>query len=101
MNANPNLQCVVIVTESVIETRLLRDLERCGARGWTITAARGEGPAHKRLSDVEGGHIRIETLVSDDCAERIWLVLEADYFRDYAITAWSYDVHVQRFGRYA
>lgn len=100
MNANPNLQCVVIVTESVIEGRLLRDLERCGARGWTITAARGQGPAHQRLSDVEGGHIRIETLVSDDVAERIWSVLGAEYFRDYAITAWSYDVQVQRADRY-
>jgi len=100
MGERRTLQCVVIVTESVLEARLLRDLERCGARGWTIVAARGQGPAHQRLSDVEGGHIRIETLVSDAVAERIWEMLDSEYFRDYAITTWCYPVDVQRVDRY-
>ncbi len=101
MNTTPNLQCIVIIAESVVEARLLRDLDRCGARGWTITAARGQGPAHQRLSEVEGGSIRIETLVNDNSAARIWAMLSADYFHDYAITAWSYDVQVQRSSRYS
>lgn len=101
MNSQPNLQCIVIITESVLEARLLRDIERCGARGWTVSAVRGQGPAHQRLSDVEGGHIRIETVISDDAADRIWAMLETSYFPDFAMTAWSYDVHVQRSHRYS
>jgi hypothetical protein len=39
--------------------------------------------------------------VSQDVAQRIWAVLADDYFADYALTAWSYDVNVARLDRYA
>lgn len=92
--------CVVVVAEAVLEPGLLADLEHCGARGWTITASRGHGPRNRRVSEVEGGNIRIETLVSPETAARIWERLEDRYFQHYAITAWQYDVHVARMDRY-
>jgi len=100
MTPRVQVQCLVIVTESVLETRLLRALETCGARGWTITTARGHGPRDRRVSDLEGGQLRIETLVSEDVAERIWSVLADDFFAEYAVTAWSYPAMVQRPARY-
>lgn len=92
--------CMVIVAESVLEQPLLRDLSACGALGWTITASRGRGPRNRRVSELEGGSIRVETLVSPAVAERIWDILEERYFASYAITAWQQPVTVARSARY-
>ena len=92
--------CVTIVAEAILEGRLVGDLHSAGALGWTITTARGEGPRGRRVSDFEGGNVRVETLVSEDVAERIWSLLSADYFPNYAITAWTYHVQVARPDRY-
>jgi hypothetical protein len=92
--------CFVIVAETVLEPRLLRSLTACGVSGWTITDARGHGPRNRRVSEIEGGNVRIETLVSDQVAERIWSVLEAEYFDHYAISAWTLQVGVARTERY-
>lgn len=100
MTGRRKIQCVVIVTESVLEAKLLRTLEQAGSRGWTISTARGRGPNDSRISDIDGGQIRVETLVSEEVAERIWGLLEGMYFHDYAMAAWSYDVAVHRVERY-
>ena len=92
--------CVVIVAESILESRLVDDLKAAGALGWTITAARGQGPRERRVSEIEGGNVRVETLVSPQVATRIWELLSADYFSDYAIAAWTHDVQVARPERY-
>jgi nitrogen regulatory protein P-II 2 len=92
--------CMVIVAESVLEQGLLRDLASCGALGWTVTASRGHGPRNRRVSELEGGNIRVETLVSATVAQRIWDVLEERYFASYAIAAWQHEVVVAREERY-
>jgi nitrogen regulatory protein P-II 2 len=92
--------CMVIVAESVLEQSLLRDLSACGALGWTVTASRGHGPRNRRMSEIEGGNIRVETLVSAAVAMRIWDVLEDRYFTSYAIAAWQHEVVVARAERY-
>ena len=65
MTTGHDVICFVIVAESLLEARLLDGLATCGAHGWTVTAARGQGPRNRRVSEVEGGNIRVETLVSD------------------------------------
>lgn len=92
--------CVTIVAESILEGRLVEDLRSAGALGWTITSAHGEGPRGRRVSDFEGGNVRVETLVSEEVAERIWRRLADDYFPNYAITAWTNEVRVARPDRY-
>ncbi|HEV8024660.1 MAG TPA: hypothetical protein VGP37_07235 [Candidatus Nanopelagicales bacterium] len=92
--------CVTIVAESILEARLVEDLRVAGALGWTITPARGQGPRDRRVSEIEGGNVRVETLVSAEVAERIWAVLTSDYFANYAIAAWTNDVCVARPERY-
>jgi nitrogen regulatory protein P-II 2 len=92
--------CLTIVAEAVLEQRLLSDVQAAGARGWTITPAKGEGPLSRRISELEGGNIRVEVLGAPNVINRIWQLLVADYFPNYAIAAWSHEVHVARPERY-
>ena len=96
MNAKARVTCLTIVAESVLEQRLVESLRRAGARGWTITPAHGKGPRNRRVSDMEGGNIRIEVIASDETIEGIWGALESDYFPQYAVIAWEQAVHVAR-----
>ncbi len=91
---------LTIVAESLIESRLVEDLTSCGVVGWTITPARGVGPANRRLSEVEGGNIKIEVLASEEVARDVWDLLRNKYFPHYAVTAWQSSVLVSRFDRY-
>lgn len=93
--------CLTIVAESVISERLLEAISACGARGWTTSMAEGHGPSGHGVSGIEGGNVRLETLVSEEVATRIWEVLERDYFPHYAVSAWEYDVKVARLARYS
>ena len=92
--------CLTIVVESVLEQRLVDGLARCGARGWTITAARGHGPGHTGMTEVEGGSSRIEVLASPEVAARIWDLMRTDFFPHYSMAAWEYPVTVARIERY-
>ena len=96
-----SVTCLTIVAESVLEDRLLSAIEECGARGWTVSMAQGHGPSHHGVSGIEGGNVRVETLVTEDVAARIWSALEADFFPHYAVSAWAYDVRVARMARYS
>lgn len=100
MSEESGVVCVTIVAESYIESRLLEGLAASGARGWTVTPARGMGPKHSGLSEIEGGSIRVEVLASPGVAERIWQLLRDDYFTNYSIAAWEYPVTVARVERY-
>lgn len=99
--SEPNAVLVTIVTESVLESRLTRDIESCGSRGWTITDARGHGPRNRRASELEGGNIRLETLVTREVATSIMDLLAREYFPSYAVAAWTAPVLVSRLERYA
>lgn len=100
MEPRGSVTCVTIVAEAVVETRLLDGLSASGARGWTVTAARGMGPRNLGVSEIEGGSIRVEVLASRTVAERIWELLREDYFTNYSIAAWEYPVRVDRAERY-
>jgi len=96
-----SVTCLTVVAESVLEERLLAMIETCGARGWTVSMAQGHGPSHHGVSGIEGGNVRVETLVTEDVATRIWTALESDFFPHYAVSAWAYDVRVARMARYS
>lgn len=98
-----NLQSVTLLTivaESLIESRLIEDLVACGVLGWTLTPARGAGPANRRLSEVEGGNVKIEVLASPQVADAVWDLLTSKYFPHYAVTAWQSSALVSRLDRY-
>lgn len=94
------LVCVTVVAEAVLEQRLLRDVQATGARGWTVSEARGQGTRSVRASEWEGANVRLETLVTPDVAQRLLAVLARDYFPHFAVVAWTSEVHVIRGEKY-
>ncbi|MGI9186688.1 MAG: P-II family nitrogen regulator [Gaiellales bacterium] len=101
MSERSSVNLVTIVSEAILEDRLVRDLRTAGASGWTISVARGAGPRDRRVSDLEGGNVRIEVLCSDGVADAIMRRLADEYFPHYATIAWVATVEVLRGDRYA
>jgi nitrogen regulatory protein P-II 2 len=95
------LKRVTIVAESLLESRLTQDLERLGARGWTVLEARGKGSRGVRSSAIDGSNLQIETLVSAELAERILAHVAERYFEDFAVIAYVDTVEVVRGEKYA
>ena len=91
---------VTIVIETSLAHRLEEDLVDCGAKGFTSSLAHGAGPKNQRSSDIEGGNVRIETVVSDSVLEAILEKLKSNYFPHYAISCWVSEVEVVRDERY-
>ena len=91
---------LTVVAEAAIEHRLIKDIEKLGAKGFTVSQAHGKGPRNQRTGDLEGGNIRLETVVSKDVLEGILEVLETNYFPHYACSAWVSQVEVVRDERY-
>lgn len=88
--------CLTIVAEALLAQRLLNDLQAAGARGWTLTRAEGTGPRGRRVSESEGGNVRIEVLATPDVTDRVWAALHERYFPHYAVIAWQHTVEVSR-----
>jgi nitrogen regulatory protein P-II 2 len=91
---------ITLVAEAGLENRLVQMVQDQGARGYTVSTAHGEGPRGGRASDISGGNIRIETVVTREAADKILEVLEKDYFPHYAVTCWLSDVEIVREDRY-
>lgn len=87
---------VTIVTEAELESRIARDILAAGAKGFTSSMARGEGAHHRHASDIEGGNVRIETVVAEPVADAIMAMLADRYFPNYATVAWLSSVRVVR-----
>ena len=93
-------QLVTIVSESVVEQKLIDDVKRCGAKGYSVTHVRGEGVTGTHSLDLTGPSIRLETVVTDKVAEAIMDMLAANYFDTYATVAWITPAHVARPSRF-
>jgi nitrogen regulatory protein PII len=95
------LKRVTIVAEAVLERHLTADLERLGARGWTVLEARGSGSRGVRADQVAGANVQIETLVQPATAERIVEHVARQYFDNYAVIVYVDTVEVVRGDKYA
>ncbi len=92
---------LTIVCETAIETVLLRDLERLGAQGYTVTDARGKGRRGVRSSEWEAGsNIRIEVVCTGAVAEAIAKHLRDHYYDNYGMILFVADVAVLRQERF-
>ena len=99
MNLVP-LKLVTIVAESILEKKLVEEIKRLGAKGYTIVLARGEGSRGMRSLDWEGQNIRLETIVPEEVALRILARLQEAYFPHYAVIAYVENVWVVRGEKY-
>jgi nitrogen regulatory protein PII len=94
------LKLVTIVTEKILEDRLLRTLDSLGAKGYTLTRATGKGSRGVRASEWEGPDTRIETLVSPEVAEAIVEHVADKYFEHYAVIVYMQNAEVVRGEKY-
>lgn len=94
------LKLVTIVTERILEDRLLTKLVELGAKGYTVTQATGKGSRGVRASEWEGPDSRIETLVSPEVADAIITHVSEKYFEHYAVIVYTQDAEVVRGEKY-
>lgn len=88
---------LTIITEAALESVLIKDLERLGVRGYTITDARGKGSRGVRSAAWDASsNIRIEVVCDAATAEAIAAHLQARYYENYAMILFVSDVAVLR-----
>lgn len=94
------LKLVTIITERILEDRLLRKLEELGAKGYTLTQATGKGSRGVRASEWEGPDTRVECLVSEKVANAIVEYISGNFFEHYAVIVYVQDAKVVRGEKY-
>lgn len=88
---------ITIITEATIEQALLRDLDRMGVRGYTVSDARGKGSRGVRdAAWDEAANIRIEVICAREQAETVMRHLQIRYYANYAMVAFLQDIEVVR-----
>jgi hypothetical protein len=90
---------LTILTEAKLEQALTDDAERLGARGWTVTDARGKGEWGEREADwASSGNIRLEVVCAPSVAEQIAEYVTATYGGDHPLVLYLSDVRVPEHG---
>lgn len=96
MSANTRT-LLTIITESSLENRLVSDVQKLGARGYTISDCRGKGTRGARDADWDyDRNIRMEIICTRETAESIMASLHKKYYDDFAMVIFSDDVSVLR-----
>jgi nitrogen regulatory protein P-II 2 len=91
---------LTVIAEAAVESRLIADVQRLGAKGYSVGHVKGEGTTGSRLHDLNGPSVRLETVVTTPIAEAILEHLAAEYFGRFAVVAWVTPAQVMRPGRF-
>lgn len=94
------LVVVTIVAEKVLEGRITDLVLELGSTGYTVTDTRGSGSRKTGSPTLEGGNVRIETVVDQATADRILQVVAERYFPHYGVIAYSQGARVVRGEKY-
>lgn len=96
------LKLLTIVTESALESTLVDDIEELGARGYTVTNARGKGNRGVRSGDWgASSNIRMEIVCDERTEQAIASHLKEKYYADFAMILYSTEVDVMRSGKFS
>jgi hypothetical protein len=88
---------ITVITEATIEDALLRDLDKLGIRGYTVSDSRGRGSRGVRdAAWDEVANIRVEVICSRTLAESVLNHVQARYYTNYAMVAFLQDVEILR-----
>lgn len=88
---------VTVMTEAALEATLVSEIERLGARGYTITDARGKGSGGERDATwAPHANIRVEVLCGAETALAICEALRERYSDNYSMVMYVTDVDVLR-----
>jgi hypothetical protein len=91
-----SLLLLTILSEAVLEDILIGEIMALGAKGYTISEARGRGTHGLRTGKwTAGGNIRIEVLGDTELCSRIVERLQANYERDYGLLMFTCPVELQ------
>jgi len=87
---------LTILTEAVLEDTLIDEIMNLGARGYTISDARGRGTHGVRSGKwTVGGNIRIEVVGDAALCARIVERLQSEYEKDYGLLLFTTPVELQ------
>ena len=88
---------LTVFTEATLEHVLIKDMDRQGIRGYTISDARGKGSRGVRdAAWDESRNIRIEIICARQQAETLLAHLQERYYSNYAMVAYFSEVEVLR-----
>ena len=88
---------VVVITESALETLLVKDVLALGAHGYTVADVRGGGRGGVREGAWEADrNIRLEVICDDKVADAIAEHVLNRYALNYATTVFVSDIGVLR-----
>lgn len=88
---------LTIVAESALEGTLIREIEALGARGYTITDARGKGGCNRRdAAWSPHANIRLEVLCNEATALAICEGVRDRCYANYSVIIYVSDVDVMR-----
>lgn len=91
-----SMELLTIITEAVLEDTIIKELIALGAKGYTITEARGSGAHGLRSGDwTISSNIRIEVVGDAALTARIVERLQAEYERDYGLLMFTTRVEQQ------
>jgi len=95
MSAQP-MVLLTILTEAVLEDTIIDELLALGAKGYTISDARGSGTHGLRSGRwTVSSNIRIEVVGDAALCARIVERLQAEYERDYGLLMFTTQVELQ------
>jgi nitrogen regulatory protein P-II 2 len=92
---------VVIIGDSDVQYRLLKEIDVLGATGYTYYPVRGEGARGIRPRHGESGNTKVEVIATSEVAQQIMKHLAEHYFNRYPMIAFLDEVQVlegQKFG---
>ena len=95
------LKLVTIVAEVVLQDEIIAGIKSLGAKGCTIISSEGQGSHGRRTGELPGQNIRIETLVTQEVAEKILAYISANFFEHYGVICFLTDAQVLRGDKYA
>ena len=88
---------LTVITEAALEEALLRDFDRLGVRGYTVSDVRGRGSRGVRdAAWNEADNIRIVVICPRSLAESLLQHLQAHYYANYAMITFLQEIDVLR-----
>lgn len=85
---------ITVVAEAFVSDRIIREMLRLGASGYSAMPISGQGSRGVRASLGERKNVKIESIVSDSVVEKILHLLSEYYVPQYAVVVYVRDVEI-------
>ncbi len=101
MTSTENIMLITVISERLLEGKLVELLKELGARGYSISYCRGDSQGAVRASEWEGENVKIEALLSHALSDKMLERVRQDFFDNYAIVIYRSEVEVIRGEKFA